>query len=332
MARLRIGEWTYVTEAWEAQALPAAWREELVALGFRPVGVVERRLPPLAAGQGLPVVDVPRWEQEARERFGVMAGPANRAFAVVEAYFEEELLSLRTLTAAGEVVETTVAPVRETALPPETLTATIFSGRGLRRWGRRLSRRGQEEPAGEPGEGGGHGWLARLAGEEATWIRQARPGAGYHLELVQPGAGTEAETAEMVWERHRERLAALAPETAIPPHDDLALYLALLLQRETVADAFNQRLEQWNRRSSYAFVLLALLAAVVLPLSILIWGGLGAVPLSPVTWLGVGLLVLMGLLFLAQPLLRRVAIRQAARELGRVPADELLRRVRSGQP
>ena len=332
MTRVRIGEWTYVSEAWEAQALPAVWREALVALGFRPLGVVERRLPPLPAEQGLPVVDVPPWEQESRERIGVMAGPANRAFAVVEQYFEEELLSLRTLTRAGEVVETTVAPVREAAVPPETLTATIFSGRGLRRWGRRLSRRGREEPAGEPGKGGRPGWLARLAGEEATWIRQDRPEAGYHLELVQRGAQTEAGTAKMVWERHRERLAALAPETAIPPHDDLALYLALLLQGETVAAAFNQRLEQWSRRSSYAFVVLALLAAVALPLSILIWGGLGAVPLSPVTWLGVGLLVLMGLLFLAQPLLRRVAVHQAAREMGQIPAEELLRRVRDGQP
>ena len=317
LARIVIGEWTYVTEAWSPAATPAPWREALAALGFEPVGAVVRRLPPLPNRSRLRVVDAPAWAGDGWERLGVFAGPEGRAFAVVEGYFDEKLLTLQTLAATGEVVETTVAPAPRQVAPPESLTATVFSGRGLRRLGRRLGGKGRDREE-------------RQRDKEVVWVRSDRPEAGFYLALVETGGRPEAEAVELLWRRHRERVARLLAGAEIPRHDSPELYLALRLRSEEVAEIFGRWLERWSRRSSYLLTLLALLTAVVLPLSIIIWGGPAAVPLPALTWVGAGLLGLMVVLLLIQPLLRRVAGHQAAQEAAPAPARELVARVRGG--
>lgn len=313
---MQISGWTYrKLPGWNPEAVPAAWRAALAALDFRPVGVLEKRLPPLTATGDLPAVDVPRWEQTGVEQIGVLSSPDRRAFAAVVSHFDEHLLSLRTLTAAGVVVETTMAPQARTAEMPETLTAGIFGGRWL---GRLAGRLGQ-----------------RLGKEGPAWIREARPEAGYYLTLVAPAenapemreAGATEAQAAALWQRHRERLATVAGGAEIPPHDDLALYLALLWRTEQVTDAFATGLEQLSTYSTYVLAALALLTAVALPLYLFAQGGLAAASLGPLTWLGGGLLVLMALILLAQPLLRALILRRTAERVRPLPAAEVQRRV-----
>jgi hypothetical protein len=175
------------------------WRAQLLAIGFRRVGLLEIR--PDDATNTLPEADLLSEPTQPGNVIEVLTSPDRHAFATFECVADEWLLCLRTITEKGVVIETAMQPTRPAS-----------SDTSLRSLAEHLP------------------WLA--ARSSARWPHANRPRAGYHVAL-----SPTRDPQELV-RQHRQRLGVLqwSNYTTIRRHNTLRLYSAIIRRAYQISE------------------------------------------------------------------------------------------------
>lgn len=182
-------------------------RDELLASGFAPVGLLEVAAAGDLAGPQLdnmvagPDSELLRQATKQGEIDEVLRSPDRKSFVLIDKYFDGPLLVFRTVLENGLVVETTMQPRRA---PQIEFLPLGTAGGGL--LGNLMNK------------------LMNLAlPKPPLWVRENWPSAGYFLELV------AERRVRALWKRHGERVSQIQQQhnASIPPHDNLDLQVSI---------------------------------------------------------------------------------------------------------
>lgn len=210
MAKARIASYQDVTESAAAQeraAFGAVYRQALQDAGFSFLGLLQintrLRFRPEEARRHLPGPDGEILEDSLKngEVILVFTHPDKCAFASIENYFGEAILSLRTMLEDGTVIETTTRPTRKHKAAnvigsPQRITGLMISA-----------------------------LMANTVGPGEPWPRTHRPQASYHVQL------TDSRDIVELWQIHHTQVEKIHNNPVpIRAHLSLGFYVCICLR------------------------------------------------------------------------------------------------------
>ncbi len=218
-------------------------REALLTLGFKRVGFLEARSSDSPARQAQMTLmfekdndaELVRRVLTEGQVTEITASQDETAFAELERFFDDQLIELRTILEDGAIIETTTKPMgRPQRRDPIKGLRDIFESALLQRF------------------------MNWVRGDRVfLWATEHHPRAGYYLELV------DNSSAERLWHRHRQRVAAIAESrgTSIPSQNSMRLYLAIC---ERISELNRYRKKVQNIGELVTVLLIILLVVVFL--------------------------------------------------------------------
>ncbi len=211
MAKARIASYQDVTESAVAQeraAFGAEYRQALQNAGFSYLGLLQintrLRFKPEEARRHLPDPDGEILEDSLKngEIVIVFTHPDKCAFASIENYFGEAILSLRTMLEDGTVIETTTRPARKHKSAnvigsPQRITGLMISA-----------------------------LMANTVGPGELWPRTNRPQAGYYVQL------SDTRDIAELWQIHHSQVEKSHQNHPVPirAHLSLGFYVCICLR------------------------------------------------------------------------------------------------------
>lgn len=183
----------------------AEYRARLEAIGFTFLGLLKVcptiNVKPEQAKKLLPGQDgeILAEALEIGEIVLLLVSPDKRAFASIENYYGEPIVSLQTLLEDGTVVETTLKPEHQLK------RADVIS-----------------EPDRAPGLMI-TALMKNTVGTQATWPRTNRPQAGYHVELL------DSHNLADLWQRHQTNINRIDQQCrcGLRAHISMEIYMAI---------------------------------------------------------------------------------------------------------
>lgn len=211
MAKARIASYQDVTESAAAQeraAFGAVYRQALLDAGFSFLGLLQintrLRFRPEEARRHLPAPDGEILEDSLinGEIVIVFTHQEKCAFASIENYFGEAILSLRTMLEDGTVIETTTRPTHKHKAAnvigaPQRVTGLMISA-----------------------------LMANTVGPGEPWPRVNRPQASYHVQL------SDSRDIAELWQIHHSQVEKIHNNHPVPirAHLSLGFYVCICLR------------------------------------------------------------------------------------------------------